>query len=293
MRKIRVGSRDSKLAVIQAQMVIDSIKAYDSTIEIELVLMKTTGDKILDKTLDKIGGKGLFVKELDEALLDNLVDITVHSGKDLPMELDPRLPLVAFSDREDERDVLILPLAITAAHRGKPLGCSSKRRSIQLAQLGYQDIIPLRGNVITRLYKLDNAEYGAIVLAAAGIKRLGLQERISKFFTTVEILPAACQGIIVVQARSGEPTEFLQYFHSTKSAVIAAAERAFVATLDGGCSSPIAAYAKVHKGELMLEGMYVSACGSVMRKGSISGSVQQAVQLGVELAQRLKNGVAL
>ena len=293
MRKIRVGSRDSKLAVIQAQMVIDSIRAYDSSIEIELVLMKTTGDKILDKTLDKIGGKGLFVKELDEALLNNLVDITVHSCKDLPMELKPELPIVAFSNREDERDVLILPLSTTDMHRGKPLGCSSKRRSIQLAQQNYTDIKPLRGNVITRLAKLDSGEYSAIVLAAAGIKRLGLQERISRFFSTQEIMPAACQGIVAVQARAGEDTSFLNNFHCEQSATIAAAERAFVATLDGGCSSPIAAYARVQGDELLLEGMYASECGSILRKGSIKGKLQQAVQLGVELAHKLKNGEAI
>lgn len=290
MRKIRVGSRDSKLAVIQAQMVIDNIKAYDSSIQTELVLMKTTGDKILDKTLDKIGGKGLFVKELDEALLNNLVDITVHSCKDLPMELNPALPIVALSDREDERDVLILPLPNTAVHQAKTLGCSSKRRSIQLNRLGYEQIIPLRGNVITRLNKLDNGEYSAIVLAAAGIKRLGLQDRISRYFTTQDILPAACQGIIAVQARAGEDTSFLKGFHSEVSATIAAAERAFVATLDGGCSSPIAAYARVQGEQLLLEGMYADECGSILRKGSISGSLDQAKQLGVALAQQLRGG---
>lgn len=290
MRKIRVGSRDSKLAVIQAQMVIDNIKAYDSSIQTELVLMKTTGDKILDKTLDKIGGKGLFVKELDEALLNNLVDITVHSCKDLPMELNPALPIVALSDREDERDVLILPLPNTDVYQAKPLGCSSKRRSIQLNRLGYEQIIPLRGNVITRLNKLDNGEYSAIVLAAAGIKRLGLQDRISRYFTTQDILPAACQGIIAVQARAGEDTSFLKGFHSEVSATLAAAERAFVATLDGGCSSPIAAYARVQGKQLLLEGMYADECGSILRKGSISGSLDQAKQLGVALAQQLRGG---
>lgn len=291
MRKIRVGSRDSKLAVIQAQMVVDCIQAYDCNIQTELVPMKTTGDKILDRTLDKIGGKGLFVKELDEALLNNLVDITVHSGKDLPMELNPQLPLVAFSAREDERDVLIYPL--TEANEAKPLGCSSKRRSTQLSQLGYAHIAPLRGNVLTRLNKLDSGEYRAIVLAAAGIKRLGLQERISKFFTTEQIMPAACQGIIAVQARLGEDNSFLQGFHSPESALIAAAERAFVATLDGGCSSPIAAYARLQGAEILLEGMYVDESATIIRKGSISGSHEQAAQLGKELANMLKNGEAV
>lgn len=288
MRKIRVGSRDSKLAVIQAQMVIDSIKQFDPEIQTELVLMKTTGDKILDKTLDKIGGKGLFVKELDEALLNNLVDITVHSGKDLPMQLNPTLPIVALSKREDERDVLIKPL--NASYPDMPVGCSSKRRTIQLAALGYQHIIPLRGNVITRLKKLDNGEYSAIVLAAAGLKRLELTERISQFFSTEEIMPAACQGIIAVQARHGEDTAYLSCFHSPQSALIVTAERAFVAALDGGCSSPMAAYARIVNDQILLEGLYVDEEQNIVRKGSISGNLSQAAQLGEQLAHKLKYG---
>lgn len=291
MRTIRVGSRDSKLAVIQAQMVIDAIKQFDPSITTELVLMKTTGDKILDKTLDKIGGKGLFVKELDEALIDNLVDITVHSGKDLPMQLNPQLPIVALSKREDERDVLIKPL--NNAYPNMPVGCSSKRRRIQLAELGYQDIIPLRGNVITRLQKLDRGEYSAIVLAAAGIKRLGLTDRISQFFTTQQIMPAACQGIIAVQARAGEDTTYLEHFHAPESALIATAERAFVATLDGGCSSPIAAYARLINGQITVEGLYVDEAHNIMRKGMVSGSPEQATQLGATLAHNLKHGEEL
>ena len=162
MKTIRVGSRDSKLAIIQSEMVIEAIKHYDSTIQTELVTMKTTGDKILDVTLDKIGGKGLFVKELDDALINRAVDITVHSFKDMPMEVNSDLPIVALSEREDPRDVLILPQ--NQKDISKPFGCSSKRRTIQLAELGYKDIMPLRGNVITRLRKLDDGEYKGIIL---------------------------------------------------------------------------------------------------------------------------------
>ncbi len=173
--KIRVGSRESKLAVAQSLLVMEAIRQAHPEVDLELITMKTTGDRILDRTLDQVGGKGLFVKELDRALLDGRVDITVHSMKDLPMELDPRLPLAAVSRREDPRDVLVLPAGATEWDRKKPIGCASARRKLQLQRL-YPDcqVLPVRGNVLTRLEKLDHGEYGALVLASAGLRRLGL-----------------------------------------------------------------------------------------------------------------------
>ena len=184
MKTIRVGSRDSRLAVIQSEIVIAAIREYDPSISVELVTMKTTGDMILDKSLDKIGGKGLFVKELDAALLDGRVDITVHSSKDLPMDIDPRLPLIAFSRREEPWDALVLPSGISEINPALPIGCSSARRTLQLRTL-YPSIpvAPVRGNVQTRLRKLDGGEYSALVLAFAGLKRLGLESRISRVFS--------------------------------------------------------------------------------------------------------------
>ncbi|MEG0692081.1 MAG: hydroxymethylbilane synthase, partial [Oscillospiraceae bacterium] len=202
--RIRVGSRESKLAVVQSEIVIDAIKKHMPEAQVELITMKTTGDIILDRTLDKIGGKGLFVKELDRALLNNEVDITVHSFKDMPMEVDEQLPIVAVSKREDPRDVLILPNGHTQLDFSKPIGCSSERRRIQLQKLFPNCAVkPVRGNVQKRLEKLDNGEYSALVLAYAGIKRLELEERIHRIFEVAEILPAACQGILVVQSRKG------------------------------------------------------------------------------------------
>lgn len=286
MRVIRVGSRDSKLAVIQAQMVIDAIKQYDSNIITELVTMKTTGDKILNVTLDKIGGKGLFVKELDDALLQGSVDITVHSFKDMPMEIDERLPIVALSKREDPRDVLICRKG--EVEKDKPVGCSSKRRTVQLNQLGFDHITPLRGNVITRLRKLDEGEYSAIVLAAAGIKRLGLESHIDRYFEVAEIMPSACQGIIAVQARKGESTDFLSCFHKEASGYVAEAERAFVTALNGGCSSPIAAYAELDRDKIILNGMYVNEETGTIIKGRKIGDLADASIIGKELAFCLK-----
>jgi hydroxymethylbilane synthase len=289
MKTVKVGSRDSKLAVIQAQMVIQAIKTYDPSIHTELVTMKTTGDRILDQTLDQIGGKGLFVKELDDALHHGNVDITVHSFKDMPMEIDPELPVVAVSEREDERDVLILP--VKAADPGKPIGCSSKRRTLQLRALGFDHIEPLRGNVITRLRKLDEGEYRGIVLAAAGIKRLGLEARISRYFTAEEIMPAACQGILAIQARKGEDTSYLDGFHSLKSKIVSDAERAFVTALDGGCSSPVAAHAYFEGARLVLKGLYVDEESGCSVKGVQYGRAEDACVMGAALAGRLKGEV--
>ena len=289
--KIKIGSRESALAVIQSRMVMDAIARTVPDAELELVTMKTTGDRILDKTLDQIGGKGLFVKELDQALRDGRADFTVHSLKDMPMEVPEDLPLAAFSSREDPRDVLVLPEGVTELDVSKPIGCSSRRRQLQLKQLfPNMDIQPVRGNVQTRLTKLEAGQFSALVLAAAGLKRLGLEGRISRYFTTEEILPAAGQGILVVQTRRGMDTQCLRLVQDEKTACCAKAERAFVRALDGGCSSPVAAYAVVEGEKLTLTGFYVSEDERIQRKGSISGGVTEAETLGSTLARILKEG---
>ena len=289
--KLRIGSRESRLAVIQSQMVMELIAAAEPEAELELVTMKTTGDKILDKTLDKIGGKGLFVRELDQALRDGRADFTVHSLKDMPMQVPEDLPLAAFSSREDPRDVLVLPEGVTELDVSKPIGCSSRRRQLQLKQLfPNMDIQPVRGNVQTRLTKLEAGQFSALVLAAAGLKRLGLEGRISRYFTTEEILPAAGQGILVVQTRRGMDTQCLRLVQDEKTACCAKAERAFVRALDGGCSSPVAAHAVVEGEKLTLTGFYVSEDERIQRKGSISGGVTEAETLGSTLARILKEG---
>lgn len=289
--KIRIGSRESRLAVIQSRLVMDRIAQTEPQAELELVTMKTTGDQILDKTLDKIGGKGLFVRELDQALRAGRADFTVHSLKDMPMEVPEDLPLAAFSKREDPRDVLVLPEGIKELDKDKPIGCSSRRRQLQLRAL-FSDmrIASVRGNVQTRLAKLDGGEYSALVLAAAGLKRLGLEHRICRYFSAEEILPAAGQGILVVQTRKGMDTDCLRLVRDEDSTWCALAERAFVRTLDGGCTSPVAAHAVVDGETLTLTGFYVSADESVQRKGALSGPREQAEQLGQALANQLREG---
>lgn len=288
MKQIRIGSRESRLAVIQSEMVIEEIRRCDPEMNIELITMKTTGDKILDRTLDKIGGKGLFVKELDAALLDGRVDITVHSSKDLPMEIDPRLPLVAFSKRADPRDVLVLPAGTDTIDFSKPIGCSSLRRQLQLKALFPQaTVAPVRGNVLTRLRKLDDGEFSALVLAGAGLARLGLEERISRWFSTEEILPAAGQAILAVQARQDVDTACLRTFDDRDSRDCLLAERAFVRTLDGGCSSPVAAFATVDGDTLTLKGMYV-ADNETCCFETVCGPRQKGEALGRALAEEMR-----
>ena len=282
--KLRVGSRESKLAVVQSQLLMAAVAAAHPEIELELVTMKTTGDKILDRTLDKVGGKGLFVKELDAALRDGRVDVTVHSCKDLPMEENPALPLVAFSKREDPRDVLVLPEGGKEPDFSKPIGCASLRRKIQLEKLYPEaQIAPVRGNVQTRLRKLEEGQYSALVLAGAGLKRLDLEGRIARYFSPEEILPAAGQGILAAQMRAGEDVSFLDAFSDREGTACALAERAFVRELDGGCSSPVAAFATVSGDTMTLTGMNVSG-----EKDTITGAVGEAVQLGIALAKRLR-----
>ena len=290
--KIKIGSRESALAVIQSRMVMDAIARTVPDAELELVTMKTTGDRILDKTLDQIGGKGLFVKELDQALRDGRADFTAHSLKDMPMEVPWDLPLAAFSRREDPRDVLVLPEGITELDPEQPIGCSSRRRQLQLKALfPDMDIRPVRGNVQTRLKKLQDGEFSALVLAAAGLKRLHLEGRISRYFAPEEMLPAAGQGILAVQTRQGMDTACLAGIHDPNAACCALAERAFVRALDGGCSSPVAAYAVAEGETLTLTGLYVSPDETVVRKGSLSGSRTAAETLGETLADKLKKGM--
>ncbi len=290
MRTIRVGSRESRLAVIQSELVMEAIRARHPEMKLELVTMKTTGDKILDRTLDQIGGKGLFVKELDAALLDGRVDLTVHSCKDLPMEENPAIPLAGFSKREDPRDVLVLPQGVTELDPTKPIGCASARRTVQLKDLfPHMAAAPVRGNVLTRLRKLDEGQYSALVLAAAGLKRLGLESRITRFFTVEEMIPAAGQGIMALQTRAGEDLSYLRGVADEAGALCARAERAFVRALDGGCSAPIAAHAVLEGETITLAGLYVDGAGQVFRD-RVSGPKEQGIVLAEMLANRMKEG---
>ena len=286
--KLRIGSRDSLLAVIQSRLVMDALQAAHPDIELELVTMKTIGDKILDRTLDQVGGKGLFVKELDAALQAGRVDLTVHSCKDLPMELPEDLPVAAFLRREDPRDVLVLPEGAAEWDVRLPAGSASPRRRVQLRELfPAAEVRPVRGNVQTRLRKLDEGGYGALVLAAAGLKRLGLERRISRYFEPEELLPAAGQGILAVQCRADMDQTVFDCLRDREAEICALAERAFVRALDGGCSSPIAAYARMVGDNVTVTGMYVDGAERVW-KGAASGPAGEGEALAQALAKKLK-----
>ena len=287
-KRIIIGSRDSQLAVIQSMALMNYLRSTYPEWEIEMLTMKTTGDRILDRTLDQVGGKGLFVKELDLALRDHRADLTVHSLKDMPMELPEELPLLCYSPREDPRDVLVLPAGADELSPNAVIGTSSLRRQLQLRSLYPEHRIKsIRGNLQTRLRKLDEGEYGALVLAAAGLKRLGLESRISRYFSNEEIIPAAGQGILGIQGRRNEDYSYLSGFGDDRSSAAARAERAYVRALDGGCTSPVCAYAEIRNGQIELTGLYYDEESGAVRRGTAKGPIADAERIGILLAAEL------
>ena len=285
MKKIIVGSRESKLAVIQAMTVVNYLKNTLPGYEIELKTMKTTGDKILDRTLDKIGGKGLFVKELDRALRDGEVDITVHSLKDVPMEVAEDIPLIGFSKREDPRDVLVLP---EKSVENLPIGSASLRRNLQFKKLfPNSNTEPIRGNLQTRLKKLDEGQYSALILAAAGLKRLGLENRISRYFTTDEMIPATGQGILALQGRKGGDYSYLSGYFDSEAKLCAICERAFTRTLNGGCTSPVCAHARIENGNIYVKGLYYDEKTGNYYTDELKDDIKNAEKIGITLAEKL------
>lgn len=279
------------LALAQAELLKQYIETNHPGYEVELVKIKTTGDKILDRSLDEIGGKGLFVKELDLALYEGRTDLSVHSLKDLPMEVPSDFPVLGFSKREDPEDVLVLPQGCAKLDSDRPVGTSSPRRRIQLAQLYPGCIIrPVRGNVLTRLKKLDSGAYGALVLAAAGLRRLGLEHRISYRYSVSQMVPAAGQGILAVQGRKDFDRSVLEGFFNEDAKWQALAERSFVRAFGGGCSSPVAAYAKVSGGEMTLTGLAAADGAISVQKAVRTAPKQAAEQLGRQLAETIMKG---
>lgn len=288
MKKIIIGSRESRLAVIQSEMLKNWLSGRFPEAEVRILTMKTTGDKILNKALETVGGKGMFVKELDRALKAGESDLSVHSLKDVPMTLPEELPLLAFSRREDPRDVLVLPKGQTELDFSKPVGCSSRRRMVQLQALYPEAGFALiRGNVQTRLRRLDEGEFSATLLAAAGLKRLGLEERISRYFSPEEMVPAAGQGILAVQGRAGEDYSYLEDYNDREACACALAERAFVRGLGGGCTEPIGAFAFAEGDALHLRGFYYDEKQQKSYTGTLDGSMSAPEELGKALAQEI------
>lgn len=303
MRRVRVGSRRSALAQAQARLVMDAVRAGHPDVEFELVPVQTTGDvdmRPFSEASDPFGIKGLFTRELEDALLRGELDLVVHSLKDLPMKQDERLPLVALSRRGDPRDALLLPRGAdgsTVPDDGSgPIGCSSARRRLQLETLfPGRPVEPVRGNIQTRLRKLDKPDasdssrpFSMLVLAAAGLRRLGLEGRIDRLLSPDEMVPAAGQGILACQGRAGEDYAYLDVVRDRDAEDCAAAERSFAAALGGGCALPVAAYAVAEGDILNLSGFYADETLGVRRTGRLSGPRTEAGSLGRELAARLR-----
>ncbi|WP_336997062.1 hydroxymethylbilane synthase [Leclercia sp. M50] len=289
---LRIATRQSPLALWQAHYVKQRLEACHAGLRVELVPMVTRGDVILDTPLAKVGGKGLFVKELELALLEGRADIAVHSMKDVPVDFPEGLGLVTICEREDPRDAFVSNHydSLDALPQGSIVGTSSLRRQCQLAEYRPDLIIrSLRGNVGTRLSKLDNGEYDAIILAVAGLKRLGLQSRIKAALSPEQSLPAVGQGAVGIECQLDDTRThaLLAPLNHDETAIRVQAERAMNTRLEGGCQVPIGSYAELTDGELWLRALVGAPDGSQMVRGERRGKPQDAEQLGISLAEEL------
>lgn len=289
---LRIATRKSALALWQAEFVKAELERFHSDLTVELVPMSTQGDIILDTPLAKIGGKGLFVKELEQAMLDGRADIAVHSMKDVPVEFPEGLELNTICEREDPRDAFVSNKykSLDELPQGAVVGTSSLRRQCQVRALRPDlDIRDLRGNVNTRLAKLDNGDYDAIILAAAGLLRLEMPERIADFIEPETSLPANGQGAVGIECRSDDERvkALLAPLEHTETRIRVLAERAMNRRLEGGCQVPIGAYALVNGEQVYIRGLVGAVDGSEILRDEVSGSVENAEQLGVQLAEQL------
>jgi hydroxymethylbilane synthase len=289
---LRLGTRSSALALTQAGQIRDRLESAHPGLRVELVHIKTRGDKILDVPLAKVGGKGLFVKEIEDGLLEGRVDLAVHSMKDVPVDLPEGLFIAAVPIREDHRDVLISKdgRGLDELAPGARVGTSSLRRQAQLlARRQDLDILMLRGNLDTRLRKLAEGGYEAIVVAAAGLSRMGLLGRATQFLDPGVMLPAIGQGALGIEARRNDPVTvpLLAVLHHPETAVAVAAERSFLATLEGGCQVPLAAWACLDGDRLHILGLVADPEGNRVIQGEASGPADQAETLGRDLAMDL------
>ena len=286
---LRIATRKSPLAVWQAEHVADLLRRAHPGLDVELVKMSTRGDKILDAPLAKIGGKGLFLKELEQGLLEGRADIAVHSMKDVPAEITPDLHVPVIPERGDPRDAFVSNnyATLNDLPQGARVGTASLRRQCQIkAARPDLEVLTLRGSVNTRLAKLDDGEFDAIVLAASGLMRLGLEQRITRVIPPEESLPAVGQGALGIQCRVDDPEintmiAALDHEHSNR---VVSAERAVNRRLEGSCQVPIAAHAQLAGGEIFLRALVGSPDGTEVIRGEIKGPAEQGEVLGEQLA---------
>ena len=290
--KIKIGTRGSALALWQANWVKDQLETRHPGLSVELVKIKTKGDKILDTALAKVGGKGLFVKEIEDALIRNETHLAVHSMKDVPADLPEGLIIDAIPEREDVRDAFIAREVSTWKDlpQGARVGTSSLRRQSQLlSRRPDLTMIPLRGNVETRLKKLETENLDAVVLAVAGIKRMKLEDRITEYFSDDIMLPAIGQGALALEVREDdrEVRELIRFLKHPDTETAMAAERSFLRTLQGGCQVPIAALARVDGDTVRISGLVADTDGSSVFRDSAEGPADDAARIGSELAARI------
>ena len=291
-KKLVIASRESMLAMWQAEHIKGRLKALYPDCEVEILGMTTRGDQILDRTLSKIGGKGLFIKELEQALQDGRADLAVHSIKDVPMELPEGFALAAIGERASPFDAFVSNqyARLEEMPEGSIVGTSSLRREAQLrAKFPHLTIQPLRGNVQTRLSKLDNGDYDAVILAAAGLQRLGLDGRIREILSPADSLPAAGQGALGIEiaARRTDLADILHPLNHKETAACVTAERALARALGGSCQVPLAAYCVMEDGLLTLNGLVGHPDGSVIIEASAQAPAAYADALGRAVAKRL------
>lgn len=294
--KVRLGTRGSPLALAQAREVRRRLMVAHAGMtesDIEIVVIRTSGDRIQDRALAEVGGKGLFTKEIEEALLDSRIDFAVHSMKDMPTVLPAGLVIAAILPREDPRDVLIAPRAKSVADlpKGAKVGTASLRRKAQLLHRRPDlKVVMIRGNVETRLRKIEAGEVDATLLALAGLKRLGLADRAKTVLDSAEMLPAVAQGAIGLECRDLDAVTraLLAPLNDAPSAACVAAERAFLMMLDGSCRTPIAALAELRKGRLRIRGAVIRGDGSERLEATREGPVAHAQALGAEAGAELR-----
>ena len=296
--KVVIGTRASKLALWQAEWVKAELERMNPGLEVELNKIKTTGDKILDVPLAKVGGKGLFVKEIEEALIRGEADLAVHSMKDVPTEFPEGLHLAVICEREDPRDAFIAPLEgskfkvqrFRELPEGANLGTSSLRRSSQLLSIRPDlKIVQLRGNLETRFRKLDEGQFDAMILAAAGVKRLGWEQRITEIIDPAVSLPAIGQGAIGIECRTddGFINSLIAPLNHKETSICVRAERALLKRLQGGCQVPIAAHAVIKDGRLVMDGLVGSVTGDRIIKDHSEGNIEDAETIGITLGEKL------
>lgn len=291
---IKIGTRGSKLALTQSSMIKEEIEKKHPDVDVELVIIKTKGDKIIDSPLSKIGGKGLFVKEIEEALLEGRIDIAIHSIKDVPGELPDGLSIQFLPEREDPSDALLSVKydRLEDIPEGAKVGTGSLRRSSQLLNKRPDiEIIPIRGNVDTRIKKLETGEVDAILLATSGLNRLGLSSKIKQTLPPLDFIPAVGQGALGLEVRSNDNVcnKLLEFLNHKETAIAVRAERAFLNRLEGGCQVPIGAYAIIDNNQITIHGMVAELDGSRIIKDTEKGSCEEPEKLGKRLAEKLLN----